>query len=186
MKTKHISHAIMLFSVVATSSLAYAQNTSAEKPKMEEAKTVQAGSLTATIADSVSFSTLTKALKAAELDITLGTKGDYTIFAPTDEAFSKLPSGVLTSLLLPENKQKLRSVMLYHVVAGRMLAADLQNGDVKTMNGEKVKIDVGSDKIEVDGAKVFSADVSATNGVMHTIGVVLVPKTLDGFAGLKK
>ena len=131
-------------------------------------------------------STLTKALKAAGLDLTLGDKGEFTIFAPTDEAFGKLPPEVLTKLMLPENKEKLRSLLLYHVIAGKLLAANLKDGDVKTMNGEKIKVDVETDKVEIDGSKVFSADVAATNGVMHTIGTVLVPKSLEGFAGLEK
>ncbi|MCU0779035.1 MAG: fasciclin domain-containing protein, partial [Akkermansiaceae bacterium] len=101
------------------------------------------------------------------------------------EAFGKLPAETLIKLMLPENKEKLRMLLLYHVVAGRVLAADLTDGDVKTVNGAKLKIDVSAEKIEVDGAKVFSADVSAINGVMHSIGKVLVPKSLDGFAGLK-
>jgi uncharacterized surface protein with fasciclin (FAS1) repeats len=166
--------------------LAFSQNVATEKPKMEEKAVVQKGSLTSVIGDSVTFSTLTKALKAAGLDLTLGDKGEFTIFAPTDEAFGKLPSQVLTKLLLPENKEKLRSLLLYHVVAGKLLAADLKDGDVKTMNGEKIKVDVETDKVEIDGSKVFSADVTATNGVMHAIGTVLVPKSLEGFAGLEK
>jgi uncharacterized surface protein with fasciclin (FAS1) repeats len=186
MKTKHMTHALVLISMAAASPLAFSENAATEKPKMVEKATVQKGSLTATIADSVTFSTLSKALKAAGLDVTLGDKGEYTIFAPTDEAFGKLPPQVLTKLLLPENKEKLRSLLLYHVIAGKLLAADLKNGDVKTMNGEKVKVDVESDKVELDGSKVFSADVAATNGVMHTIGTVLVPKSLEGFAGLEK
>jgi uncharacterized surface protein with fasciclin (FAS1) repeats len=76
--------------------------------------------------------------------------------------------------------------LLYHVVAGKVLAADLKDGDVKTMNGEKVKVEIGTDKVELDGSKVFSTDVVANNGVMHTLGTVLIPKSLDGFAGLDK
>jgi len=185
MKKKHLTHAIIIISR-ASAPKAFSKDAVADKPKMVEVATVQPGSLTAMITDSATFSTLTKALKAAELDITLGNKGEFTVFAPTDEAFGKLPAEVLTKLMLPENKEKLRSLLLYHVVAGKVLAADLKDGDVKTMNGEKVKIDVESDKIEVDGLKVFSADVAATNGVMHSIGEVLVPKSLKGFAGLDK
>ena len=138
------------------------------------------------IKDSVTFAILTKALTASELDVTLGNKGEFTILVPTDEAFGKLPAGVLAKLLLPKNKEKLRSLLFYHVVAGKVLSTDLKDGDVKTMNGEKVKIDVSSEKIEVDGAKVFSADVMANHGVMHTIETVIIPKTLDDFAGLDK
>ncbi len=186
MKTKHMIHATLLISMAAASPIAFSQDATAEKPKMEEKATVQKGSLSSVIGDSVTFSTLTKALKAAELDLTLGNKGEFTIFAPTDEAFGKLPAEVLTKLMLPENKEKLRSLLLYHVVAGKVLAADFKAGEVKTMNGEKVKVAVEADKVEVDGSKVFSADVTATNGVMHTIGTVLVPKSLEGFAGLEK
>lgn len=175
-----------MISMVAAIPLGFSQNAATEKPIMVEKATVQKGSLTAMIADSVTFSTLSKALKAAGLDITLGDKGEYTIFTPTDEAFGKLSPQVLAKLLLPENKEKLRSLLLYHVIAGKLLAADLKDGDLKTMNGEKVKVDVESDKIELDGSKVFSADVAATNGIMHTIGTVLVPKSLEGFAGLQK
>lgn len=186
MKTKYLPHTMLLISMAALNPVAFAQNEMADKPMMADKATVQPGSLTAVIADSATFSTLTKALKAAELDVTLGVKGDFTIFAPTDEAFGKIPAETLTKLMLPENKEKLRMLLLYHVVAGRMLAADLISGDVKTVNGEKLKIGVSADKVEVDGAKVFSADVIATNGVMHSIGKVLVPKSLDGFAGLKQ
>lgn len=186
MKTTKLTRTVFLISMAASYPAAYAEDAVTEEPKVEEKATVEAGSLTAMIADSLTFSTLTKALKAAELDITLGTKGDFTIFAPTDEAFGKLPAETLTKLMLPENKEKLRSLLLYHVVAGRMLAADLQDGDVKTMNGGKLKIDVDKDETKINGEKVFSADVAASNGVMHTIGKVLVPESLDGFEGLDK
>ncbi len=145
---------------------------------------IEPGTLTTTIQDSVTFGTLAAALKASGLDVTLGQKGTFTIFAPTDEAFGKLPKGALEKLLLPENKEKLRSLLLYHVVAGKVMASDLKDGEVKTMNGEKVEIDVEESEIEIDDSKIFSSDVIATNGVMHSIGEVLVPKSLDGFAGL--
>lgn len=175
-----------LFILSAFAPAAFAEETKADKAKTEETATIKDGSLTAMIGDSATFSTLKKALVAAGLDVTLGTKGEYTIFAPTDDAFGKLPDGVLTKLLLPENKEKLRSLLLYHVVAGKVLSTDLKDGDVKTMNGEKIKVDVEDDKIEIEDSEVFSADVMADNGVMHSIGTVLVPKSLEGFAGLDK
>jgi uncharacterized surface protein with fasciclin (FAS1) repeats len=181
MKTKKQVQILLLITMAAAVPTALAETPAGEKPKTEGKVAAKPGTLTAMIEDSVTFSTLAKALKAAELDVTLGAKGEFTIFAPTDDAFGKLPPEVLTKLLLPENKEKLRSLLLYHVVAGKVLAADLKDGDVKTMNGEKVKIDVESDKIEVDGSKVFSSDVMATNGVMHTIGEVLVPEPLKEF-----
>lgn len=186
MKTKNITQAVLMISLAASYPAVSAEQPEGNSTKVEEKAMIETGSLTAIIADSVTFSTLTKGLKAAELDSTLGTKGEYTLFAPTDEAFGKLPAAVLTKLLLPENKEKLRSLLLYHVVAGKVLAADLKDGNVKTMNGEKVKVDVESDKVEIDGAKVYSTDVAATNGVMHTLGKVLIPKSMEGFAGLEK
>lgn len=147
---------------------------------------VNQGTLADLVSDSVSFSTLKAALKASELDVTLGQKGVFTLFAPTDEAFDKLPVGTLGKLMLPENKEKLRSLLLYHVIPGQMLAVDLKGGDVKTMNGEKVKIETDDGKVEIGDAKVFSTDVMANNGVMHSIGSVMIPKSMEGFSGLDK
>jgi len=184
MKTKNLTRSVLLISMAALIPTAFAQDDQSGKIVTEEQPAVKTGSLTAVISDSTSFSTLTKALKATGLDETLGKKEEYTVFAPTDEAFGKLPAETLTKLMLPENKDKLRMLLLYHVVAGRVLAADLIDGDIKTVNGEKLKIGISADKVEVNGEKVFSADVVANNGVMHSIGKVLVPKSLDGFAGL--
>jgi len=189
MKTKNLTSIALLISFAAATPFVLAAETVVETTTTTETSKVvepaiAAGSLTKVIADSVTFSTLSKALAAAGLDVTLGGKGAYTVFAPTDEAFDKLPAGTLGKLMLPENKEKLRSLLLYHVIAGQMLAADLKDGDVKTMNGEKVKIDVDGKNVEIDDAKVFSADVMATNGVMHSIGNVLIPKSLESFSGL--
>jgi uncharacterized surface protein with fasciclin (FAS1) repeats len=186
MKTKHLTRTALILSIAAFNPLVTAQDAPAKKSELVEKATVQPGTLTTVIADSATFSTLTKALIAAELDITLGNKDEFTIFAPTDEAFGKLPAETLTKLMLPENKEKLRMLLLYHVVAGKVASGDLVDGDVKTVNGEKISVDVKDDKIEINGAKVFSANVTATNGVMHSIGKVLVPKSLDGFVGLDK
>lgn len=186
MKSKHIPQTLLLLGMTAFIPNAMAQDDSNEKAPATEKAMVNKGSLTATIKDSVSFSTLTKALVATELDVVLGGNYDFTIFAPTDEAFGKLKPEVLRKLLLPENKEKLRSLLLYHVVPGKVMAADLTSGDVKTMNGEKAKISVSRDKIEIEGNKVFSADVVAKNGILHTIGTVLIPESLEGFAGLDK
>jgi uncharacterized surface protein with fasciclin (FAS1) repeats len=184
MKNRYLKQSLLLISMAVLNQSAFAEESTADKPATGEISTVAPGSLTTVIADSATFSILTKALKAAKLDLTLGSKEEFTIFAPTDEAFGKLPEGTLAKLLLPENKEKLRMLLLYHVVAGKVLAANLTDGEIKTVNGEKIKVEVSDDKIEVDGNKVFSADVSATNGVMHSVGVVLVPDSLDGFVGL--
>jgi uncharacterized surface protein with fasciclin (FAS1) repeats len=186
MKIKYIPQTLLMLSMITITPNAFSEESVAEKPTKTGTAAVKKGTLSAMIKDSVTFSTLTKALVAAELDVTLGGEGEYTIFAPTDEAFGKLPADVLAKLLLPENKEKLRSLLLYHVVPGKVLSTDLRDGDAKTMNGEKIKVDVSDDKIEIEGNKVFSADVLATNGVMHTIGKVMVPKSLEGFAGLDK
>ena len=194
MKTEHITPITIAASFAAITSLAFAEPAKMAEKEMPEAKAEEAammkiedGSLTASIRDSATFSILTTALKAAELDTVLGQKGSYTIFAPTDEAFTKLDDGTLKKLMLPENKEKLRSLLLYHVVAGNVMAADLKDMDVKTMNGEKIEVDVDNDgkDIEINDVKVFSTDVVANNGVMHSIGEVLVPESLDDFAGLE-
>lgn len=184
MKTKYQIPTVLLLSMAALSSSAIAQNEATGKPAIQEEVVVMPGSLTQVIADSASFSTLTKAIKAAGLEGTLGGKEEFTVFAPTDEAFGRIPSKTLTKLMLPENKEKLRMLLLYHVVAGKVMAADLTDGEVKSVNGEKLDVDVSDDKIEIEGHKVFSADVSASNGVMHSIGKVLVPDSLEGFADL--
>lgn len=185
MKATHLAQTVMLLSMAALHSNLFAETTPPAKPEVAKAATVQPGSLTTVIADSATFATLTKAIKAAELDVTLGNKEQFTIFAPTDAAFGNLPEGTLTKLMLPENKEKLRMLLLYHVVAGKVFAADLKSGDVKTVNGETLKIEVSDDEIKVNDDKVYSTDVSTTTGVMHSIGKVLVPKSLDGFVGLK-
>lgn len=197
MKTNKLTQFVVLCALSSVTPLAIAQDEVAVAPTVTKTETtvetktvkgpiIEKGSLTNVINDSVTFSTLKKALVAAELDVTLGTKGTYTIFAPTDEAFDKLPTGLLGKLMLPENKEKLRSLLLYHVIAGNMPSSTLKDGEVKTMNGEKIKIDVDGDKIEVDESKVFSADVPATNGVMHSVGTVLIPKSLKEFSPLDK
>ena len=188
------SNQLALLLAILTTPLIFAADIVAEKSKGEEKSTTEPakpfapepGTLTATIGDSVTFSTLKKALAASGLDVALADKkGAFTIFAPTDEAFDKLPAGTLGKLMLPQNKEKLRSLLLYHVVAGKVPAASLKDGEITTMNGEKVKIDVEGETVKVGNTKVFSADVMATNGVMHSIGEVLVPKSLDGFAKLE-
>lgn len=185
MKTKYLPHLVLLVSMTALNSAAIAQDETARKSGTEEEAAVLPGSLVTVIADSATFSTLTKALKAAELEQTLGGEDEFTVFAPTDEAFGKLPAETLAKLMLPENKEKLRMLLLYHVVAGKMMAEDLMDGDVKSVNGEKLEVEVSDDEIEVNDAKIYTSDVTATNGVMHSVGEVLVPKSLKGFADLK-
>ena len=202
MKTNKLTRYAFIFALATTASVAPAAESTVKVKPGEEVKVavvpadgtkvvvtpvIEKGSLTTVIQDSVTFSILSQALKATELDVTLGTKGStYTIFAPTDEAFGKLPKGTLEKLMLPENKEKLRSLLLYHVVPGLVTSAELKDGDVTTMSGEKIKVDVDGKTIKINDSKVYSADTLATNGVMHSIGEVIVPKSLDGFAKLDK
>ena len=122
-----------------------------------------------------SFKTLAKALGEAGLVATLKGPGPFTVFAPTDEAFAKLPAGALDKLLA--DKEKLKAVLLYHVVAGKVTAKDLVKlTSVKTLQGGSLTIAVKGDKVMVDGATVVKADVMASNGVIHVIDTVLMPK----------
>jgi uncharacterized surface protein with fasciclin (FAS1) repeats len=125
-----------------------------------------------------SFKTLTTALKAAGLVETLKGKGPFTVFAPTDEAFAtKLPAGTVESLLKPANKQKLTAILTYHVVAGNVKAADvIKLSSAKTLNGQSVTIKTAGGKVLINGATVVKADIAATNGTIHVIDTVLMPK----------
>ena len=124
-----------------------------------------------------SFNTLAKALQAAGLVDTLKGKGPFTVFAPTDDAFSKLPAGTVESLLKPENKEKLKAILLYHVVSGDVTAAQVVKlSSAKTINGEDVKIAVNGGTVMVNDARVVKADIQASNGVIHVIDTVLIPK----------
>ena len=124
-----------------------------------------------------SFKTLTTALNAAGLVETLKGKGPFTVFAPTDEAFAKLSAGTVESLLKPENKQKLTSILTYHVVAGNVKAADVVKlSSAKTLNGQSVMIKTLGGKVFINGATVVKADIATTNGTIHVIDTVLLPK----------
>jgi uncharacterized surface protein with fasciclin (FAS1) repeats len=124
-----------------------------------------------------SFNTLVTALQAAGLADTLKGKGPFTVFAPTDDAFSKLPAGTVESLLKPENKDKLRAILLYHVVSGDVTATQVVKlSSAKTVNGQDLKISVNNGTVMVNDATVVKADVVASNGVIHVIATVLLPK----------
>jgi transforming growth factor-beta-induced protein len=123
-----------------------------------------------------SFNTLVAAVKAADLVDTLKGEGPFTVFAPTDEAFSKLPEGTVESLLKPENKGKLQAILTYHVVAGKVKAADVIKLDsAKTVQGQSVKIKVSDDGVMVDNANVVKTDIKTSNGVIHVIDAVILP-----------
>jgi uncharacterized surface protein with fasciclin (FAS1) repeats len=124
-----------------------------------------------------SFKTLVAALKAADLVDTLKGSGPFTVFAPTDEAFAKLPAGTVEDLLKPENKEKLKGILTYHVVAGKVMAADVVKlKSAKTVQGSNVAISAMGGKVKVDGANVVKTDIGASNGVIHVIDTVILPK----------
>ena len=125
------------------------------------------------------FNTLAKALQAAGLVDTLKGKGPFTVFAPTDSAFAKLPAGTLDSLLKPENKQQLRRILTYHVVPGKVMAADVVKlNQAKAVSGDTIAVAAKGGAVTVDAARVTQADVPASNGVIHVIDAVILPKNL--------
>jgi len=122
------------------------------------------------------FETLVAAVKAADLVKTLSGKGPFTVFAPTDDAFKKLPKGTLEELVKPENKAKLTAILTYHVVAGKVMAADVVKlKSAKTVQGQKVRIRVKDGKVMVNKANVVKTDIACKNGVIHVIDAVILP-----------
>ena len=124
-----------------------------------------------------SFTTLVAAVTAAGLVDTLKGDGPFTVFAPSDDAFAALPAGTVDDLVKPENKDKLTAILLLHVLPGRVMAEDVAGNvlDPATAGGSTVHVD-GTDGVTVDGAKVVTADIECTNGVIHVIDTVLLPK----------
>ncbi len=130
-----------------------------------------------TAASAGSFKTLLAAVKAADLESTLRGPGPFTVFAPTDEAFAKLPAGTVESLVKPENKEKLKAILTYHVVSGKVGAEQaMKLSNAKTVNGKELKLDASSGSLKVGKATVVKADVAASNGVIHVIDTVLLPE----------
>ena len=120
------------------------------------------------------FKTLVKAVQEAGLVDTLKGKGPYTVFAPTDEAFAKLPAGTLEALL--KDKQKLAAILTYHVVPGKVMAAQVKTGPVKTVQGKSLTVSAMNGAVMVDKAKVVKTDIVASNGVIHVIDSVVLPQ----------
>ena len=125
-----------------------------------------------------SFNTLVAAVKAAGLVETLKGEGPFTVFVPTDAAFKKLPKGTVEDLLKPENKSKLAAILTYHVVPGKVMSKDIAGKklEAKTVQGQKVAVDATSG-VEIDNAKVIQADIATSNGVIHVIDTVILPKS---------
>jgi uncharacterized surface protein with fasciclin (FAS1) repeats len=143
------------------------------------AQTKPAADIVDTAVAAGSFKTLAKALQAADLVGTLKGPGPFTVFAPTDDAFAKLPAGALEDLLKPENKAKLVRVLTYHVVPGRVAAADVVKVEsVKAVSGDTLHVKAKDGTVKVDDAKVVKTDVAATNGIIHVVDSVILPKGL--------
>ena len=164
---------LALFGVSMAATNAYAE------PGSERAAEARGATkdVVATAIQAGHFKTLVKAIEAAGLVETLKGKGPFTVFAPTDAAFAKLPAGTVESLLKPENKAQLTKILTYHVVAGSVKAADVVKlTEAKTVQGQSVKIMVKGGKVSVDGATVTATDIAASNGVIHVIDSVIMPK----------
>ena len=144
--------------------------------KVQAVKLAEKKDIVDTAVGAKSFTTLVAAVKAAGLVETLKSKGPFTVFAPTDEAFKKLPEGTVESLLKPENKDKLVAVLTYHVVPGKVMAADVVKlKNAKTVQGGEVDIVVADGKVKVDNANVVKMDIECSNGVIHVIDAVILP-----------
>ena len=139
----------------------------------------EAGTIVEVATENGSFNTLVSALQAANLADTLNGAGPYTVFAPTDEAFASLPEGVLDKLLLPENEAVLTEILTYHVVPETIMAADATTSTVATVEGEDLNLVAENGAVTVNEVPVSTADVMASNGVIHVIDSVLVPPSVD-------
>ncbi|WP_146393021.1 fasciclin domain-containing protein [Allorhodopirellula solitaria] len=180
---------ICLVAVLSTSSLSAGEKC----PLSAAAGHQRATTLVASPADSTSqsdivdtavaagqFETLVAAVKAAGLADTLKGDGPFTVFAPTDEAFAKLPAGTVEALLKPENREQLQGILKYHVVSGKVMAADAAKlTSAKTVAGQEFAIHAGDGGVKINDAKVIKADIGASNGVIHVIDTVLVPADQD-------
>ncbi len=138
--------------------------------------------IVATAAANEDFSTLVAAVKAAGLVETLQSEGPFTVFAPTNDAFAKLPEGTVADLLKPENKDKLIAILTYHVIPGKVMAADVKPMMTKTVQGEKVQFTTKKGKVMINGAKIVATDILTTNGVIHVIDSVILPEMTEKVA----
>ena len=140
------------------------------------ARAQQAKDIVDTAVAAGSFTTLAKALTAADLVATLKGAGPFTVFAPTDEAFAKLPASTLQDLMKPENKTKLQRILTYHVVPGRVLASDVAKlRSSKAVSGDTIHLEAKGGAVKVDEANVIKTDIEASNGVIHVIDAVILP-----------
>ena len=178
---RSIELALMAGGVMVLGGTAFAQCSGSTAATHEATNIVMAnhetggGDIVDTAVAAGNFKTLAAALKAAGLVETLKGAGPFTVFAPTDEAFAKLPAGTVETLLKPENKAKLAAILAYHVVPGKVMAKDVKTGGAVTVNGQRIDLVAKDGKVTVDGANVTTADVAASNGVIHVIDSVILP-----------
>ena len=144
----------------------------------ETEMTTEGGTIVEVAQGNADFSTLVAAITAAGLGDALSGEGPFTVFAPTNAAFEALPEGLLEKLLLPENKEVLTKILTYHVVASKVMAADVAAGDVTTLEGSAFAITTEGG-VKVNASNVTATDVAASNGVIHVIDAVLVPASVD-------
>ena len=178
---KNISKILMAVAISSTSFMACKDpETKTEVAKTEVAKEevkAPAKDVVDIAIGSADHSTLVTAVTAAGLVETLKGAGPFTIFAPTNAAFAALPKGAVDGLLKPESKAALTNVLTYHVVSGSVKAADLKDGQkVKTLQGEELTVSIKDGKVKINGANVTTADLAGSNGVIHVIDAVLMPK----------
>jgi len=150
-----------------------------EEPMVTEPEAEGPGDIIEVAIGAGSFNTLAAALTAAGLVETLQGTGPFTVFAPTDDAFAALPEGLVEALLLEENRDILIQILTYHVVAGAVYAADVTTGDVPTVEGSTIAVDTADGVVLNGSATVITADVEASNGVIHVIDAVILPEGLD-------
>jgi uncharacterized surface protein with fasciclin (FAS1) repeats len=169
--------AFVVVALIAALTLSACSNDSEETMETATVETT-VGTIVDVAVGAGNFSTLVAAVTAADLVETLSGEGPFTVFAPTDDAFAALPEGVLDALLLPENKELLAQILTYHVVSGKVMAADVTDGDVATVEGQTIALSTANG-VTVNGANVVSADVPASNGVIHAIDAVILPPGVD-------
>jgi uncharacterized surface protein with fasciclin (FAS1) repeats len=174
---------LVLLAVVAITYLivksigCYAGNPSGENYSSKSYDVIQAKDIVDTAVDADQFKTLVAAVKAAGLVETLKGNGPFTVFAPTDAAFAKIPAGTVELLLKPENKAMLTNILINHVVPGKVMATDVvKMNDIKTIKGDSLKVSTMGNKVKINDANVLTTDIVASNGVIHVIDTVLMPK----------
>lgn len=171
--------ALSLFALTTLAGQASAQCSASNQADKHAAASMMASDIVDTAVAAGNFKTLAAALKAAGLVETLKGKGPFTVFAPTDEAFAKLPAGTVETLLKPENKAKLAAILTYHVLAAEVAAKDVKTGSATTVNGQRIDLVAKDGGVKIDGATVTTADIKCSNGIIHVIDTVILPSDKD-------